>query len=127
LPVLAQVVKSGTAARLANAYKVGEKPLVIGGKTGSGDNRFDTFGRGGGVISSRATDRTAIFVFYIEDRFFGIITVLVPGKEAGDYKFTSSLPVAILKLLEPDIKQLWPQPKSTSPGKGIMLVSNPPG
>jgi len=125
LPVLAQVVERGTAVRLAGAYKVGSKPLVIGGKTGSGDNRFDSFGRGGQVIASRTTDRTAIFVFYIEDRYFGIITVFVPGKEAGDYSFTSSLPVAILKLLGTDIEKQWPQPGNASPGKSLMLVSNP--
>ena len=124
-PVLAQVVQSGTAIRLAGAYKIGGKPLVVGGKTGSGDNRFDSFGRGGGVISSRPVDRTATFVFYIEDRFFGVLTAFVPGKEAGEYEFTSSLPVAILKILAPDIERQWPQPKNTSPGKGIMLAANP--
>jgi membrane peptidoglycan carboxypeptidase len=126
LPVLAEVVQHGTAVRLAGAYKAGDKSLIVGGKTGSGDNRFDSFGRGGDVISSRPVDRTATFVFYIEDRFFGVITVFVPGKEAGDYGFTSSLPVAILKLLAPDIEKLWPQPKSSSPGKPIVLVSNSP-
>jgi membrane peptidoglycan carboxypeptidase len=125
LPVLAQVVQTGTAIRLAGVYKVGGKPLVVGGKTGSGDNRFDSFGRGGGLISSRPVDRTAVFVFYIEDRFFGVITVFVPGKEAGEYGFTSSLPVAILKLLAPDIEKLWLQPKNTSPDKS-MFVSNSP-
>ena len=124
LPVLAQVVQSGTAIRLAGAYKIGDKPLVVGGKTGSGDNRFDAVGRGGQVISSRPIDRTAVFVFYIADRFFGVITVFVPGKEAGDYGFTSSLPVAILKLLAPDIEKLWPQPKSPAQAKNIVLVSN---
>ncbi len=126
LPVLAQVVQTGTAIRVANTYKVGDKPLVVGGKTGSGDNRFDSFGRGGAVISSRPIDRTATFVFYIADRYFGVITVFVPGKEAGDYGFTSSLPVAILKILAPDIEKLWPQPKSTLPSKDIKLVSNSP-
>ncbi len=124
LPVLAQVVQHGTAVRLANAYKVGNRQLTVGGKTGSGDNRFDAVGKGGQVISSRPIDRTAVFVFYIENRYFGVITVFVPGKEAGDYAFTSSLPVAILKLLAPDIENLWQQ----SPGaqsNGVVVVSNP--
>ncbi len=125
LPVLAQVVQTGTAIRLAGAYKIGGKQLVVGGKTGSGDNRFDSFGRGGGLISSRPVDRTAVFVFYIEDRFFGVITAFVPGKEAGDYGFTSSLPVAILKLLAPDIEELWQQPKNTSPDKPIFISNSP--
>jgi membrane peptidoglycan carboxypeptidase len=109
LPVLAKVVQSGTAARLAGAYKVGDRTLVVGGKTGSGDNRFEAVGRHGQILSSRPVDRTAVFVFYIEDRYFGVLTVFVPGKEAGNYGFTSSLPVAILKLLAPDIEKLWPQ------------------
>jgi membrane peptidoglycan carboxypeptidase len=125
LPVLATVVQSGTAVRLSGALKSGDQPLVVGGKTGSGDNRYDSFGRGGRLISSNPTDRTAVFVFYIGDRFFGVITALVPGKDAGDYSFTSSLPVAILKLLAPDINKLWPQaPKSEQP-KGLFLTSIP--
>jgi membrane peptidoglycan carboxypeptidase len=125
LPVLAQVVQRGTAVRLANAYKVGGKPLIVGGKTGSGDNRFDAVGRGGQVLSSRPVDRTAAFVFYIEDRFFGVITVFVPGKEAGDYGFTSSLPVAVLKLLAPDIERLWPQTHVNTPSKSVATVTKP--
>jgi hypothetical protein len=114
LPVLALVVQKGTAVRLAGAYKVGGRPLVVGGKTGSGDNRFDSFGSRGQVIASRPVDRTAVFVFYIEDRFFGVMTVFVPGKEAGDYGFTSSLPVAILKLLAPEVARLWPQTQTAA-------------
>jgi membrane peptidoglycan carboxypeptidase len=124
LPVLASVVQNGTAARLAGALKSGDKPLIVGGKTGSGDNRTDSYGRGGQLLASNPTDRTAVFVFYIEDRFFGVVTAFVPGKEAGSYVFTSSLPVAILKLLAPDINALWLQPSKTSP-KGMTLASNP--
>jgi membrane peptidoglycan carboxypeptidase len=110
LPVLAQVVQAGTAIRLSGAIRINDRPLVIGGKTGSGDNRFETVGHGGQVISSRPIDRTAVFVFYIEDRYFGVITAIVCGEEAGEYGFTSSLPVAVLKLLAPDIEALWPHP-----------------
>jgi membrane peptidoglycan carboxypeptidase len=70
LPVLAQVVKSGTAVRLAGALKIGDRPLVAGGKTGSGDNRYEMVGRNGERVLSRPVDRTAVFVFYIEKRFF---------------------------------------------------------
>jgi membrane peptidoglycan carboxypeptidase len=115
LPVLALVVQSGTAARLSGAMTINDRSLVIGGKTGSGDNRFDTVGRQGQKISSRPVDRTAVFVFYIEDRYFGVITAFVPGEQAGDYGFTSSLPVAILKLLAPAIEDLWLHPPTESP------------
>src|SRR6266581_881122 len=37
------------------------------------------------------------------DRYFGIITASVAGKETGQYQFTSALPVTILKLLAPQI------------------------
>jgi membrane peptidoglycan carboxypeptidase len=125
LPVLATVVQSGTAVRLSGALKSGNQPLVVGGKTGSGDNRYDSFGRGGHLISSNPTDRTAVFVFYISDRFFGVITAFVPGKDAGNFVFTSSLPVAILKLLTPDINALWLQAPKSEPHKGLFLTSNP--
>jgi membrane peptidoglycan carboxypeptidase len=123
LPVLAQVVQSGTAVRLAGAFRIGDQLPAIGGKTGSGDNRFDSFGRRGQVISSRPVDRTAVFVFYIGDRFFGVMTAYVPGMESGDYGFTSSLPVAILKLLSKDIESLWVRSLSLS-SKDPLLVSD---
>jgi membrane peptidoglycan carboxypeptidase len=125
LPVLAQVVKVGSAARLAGAYKIGSRQLLVGGKTGSGDNRFDTVGRQGQKISSRPVDRTATFVFYIEDRFFGVITAFVPGKDAGSYGFTSSLPVAIMKLMAPDIQALW-APQTSPPSRNPAFASNSP-
>jgi membrane peptidoglycan carboxypeptidase len=109
LPVLAKVVESGTAMRLSGALKANDRALIVGGKTGSGDNRFDSVGSHGEIIASRPVDRTAVFVFYIEDRYFGVITVFVPGKEAGNYEFTSSLPVAILKILAPNMETLWSQ------------------
>ena len=36
--------------------------LTLGGKTGTGDNRIESVGAGGRVISSRAMNRTATFV-----------------------------------------------------------------
>jgi hypothetical protein len=80
-----------------------QKSWSTGGKTGSGDNRFQTFNRYGAVTSSRATNRTATFVFYIGDRYFGVITAYVQGREAENYRFTSALPVTLLKLLAPTI------------------------
>ena len=77
--------------------------LTVGGKTGSGDNRFETFSRSGAVITSRATNRTATFVFYIGERYFGVITAYVQGREADNYRFTSGLPVSLLKLMAPTL------------------------
>jgi len=101
---LVEVVENGTARRVAGAFQVpGGKPMVVGGKTGSGDNRFDTFAGRGRLISSRPVSRTAAFVFYIGDRYFGILTASVAGKAAGQYQFTSALPLTVLRLLSPEI------------------------
>jgi membrane peptidoglycan carboxypeptidase len=104
-PVLAGVVKQGTAIRAAGTFVDPEGATVeVGGKTGSGDNRYTIVARGGGVTSSRPVSRTAVFAFYIGDRHFGIITASVSGKAAGNYDFTSTLPVALLKFLAPAIR-----------------------
>jgi membrane peptidoglycan carboxypeptidase len=102
--VLAGVVERGTARRLDHAF-VGENgvALPVGGKTGSGDNRFQTFARGGRLVASRARSRTGVFVFSLGRRWFGVISASVPGPQAEAYAFTSSLPVAVLKLLAPTL------------------------
>ena len=99
---LAGVVEAGTARRLRGAFADHDGHLIVaGGKTGSGDNRFETFRRGGGVISSRPINRTATFVYYIGERYFGAVTAHVPGRIASEYEFTSALPVSVLKLSAP--------------------------
>ncbi|MBI4480638.1 MAG: transglycosylase domain-containing protein, partial [Acidobacteria bacterium] len=104
--VLAEVVEGGTARRLAGTFTEPDgSPVVVGGKTGSGDNRFKTFGRSGQQISSPAVNRTATFVFYIGDRYFGIVTAVVEGREAEAYRFTSALPITIVRLLAPAIEK----------------------
>jgi membrane peptidoglycan carboxypeptidase len=114
--VLAEVVESGTARRVAGAFQEpGGKPIVVGGKTGSGDNRFDTFAGRGRLISSRPVSRTAAFVFYIGDRYFGIITASVAGKAAGQYQFTSALPLTVLRLLAPQINARTPRDVAARP------------
>jgi membrane peptidoglycan carboxypeptidase len=102
---LANVVESGTAVRLAGALKDSAgKPLVLGGKTGTGDHRFERFGRGGQRLESRVVNRTATFVFYLGDRHFGTLTALVQGEQAGQFGFTSSLTAQILKTLLPQLQ-----------------------
>jgi hypothetical protein len=102
--VLVGTVEIGTAQRAKGAFKLPDgTQIVVGGKTGSGDNRFESFGRHGQLLSARPVNRTAIFVFYVGGRYFGALTAFVPGSIAGDYQFTSSLPVAITKILAPDL------------------------
>jgi len=100
--VLIGVVKEGTGRRLAGAFTgTGGRIATVGGKTGTGDNRFKSYGSSRALVSSRAINRTASFVFFIEDRYFGVVSASVLGREADQYAFTSALPVAILKLLAP--------------------------
>ncbi|MBS1188482.1 MAG: glycosyl transferase family 51 [Rhodocyclaceae bacterium] len=104
---LLRVVNSGTARRVRDTYRdESGKPLLVGGKTGTGDHRFDTFGPGGRITSSRVVNRAATFVFYLGERFFGTVTAFVPGEQAAAYDFTSALPVQVLKELEPRLRPL---------------------
>ena len=84
--------------------------LPVGGKTGTGDNRVDHFGGGGRLISQRVLDRTATFVFFLGDRFYGTITAYVPGAIAGSYHFTSAMTVQLLKSIQPQLEPLLSSP-----------------
>jgi membrane peptidoglycan carboxypeptidase len=98
---LNSVVEVGTAIRARNALQSEDRIVKLGGKTGTGDNRFEMYGPGGQVVSSRVINRTATFVFVIDDRFFGTVTAYVAGEAAAEYGFTSSLPVQIFRELAP--------------------------
>jgi membrane peptidoglycan carboxypeptidase len=105
--LLAGVVQEGTGARVRGIYRAADgDPLAIGGKTGTGDNRYEVFGAGHHMIEDRAVDRTATFVFYLGDRFYGTVTAFVAGREAANYHFTSALAVGLLKALEPELRPL---------------------
>ena len=96
---LSEVVEGGTARRLSGAFKRADGTLLtVGGKTGTGDNRI-VIGRGGG--RGVAQNRTATFVFYLGPTHFGTLTAYVIGPEAASYRFTSALPVQILKSMGP--------------------------
>ena len=100
-PVLAEVVTQGTARGLVEFLNKGGGRHVVGGKTGTGDHRFDTYAPGRRLIESRVVNRAATFVFHVDDRFFGVVTAWVPGREAARYQFTSALPVKLLGTLLP--------------------------
>jgi membrane peptidoglycan carboxypeptidase len=122
---LLDVVNGGTAARCYHAFRRRDGSyLEIGGKTGTGDHRYETYGKGGKVIESRVVNRAATFVFFIGERFFGVITAIVPGPEAAHYSFTSTLPVHLLSKLAPQLMPLVggrgapaPRPDSTPRAK----------
>jgi len=95
--VLAEVVEQGTARRLSGSFQTRDgQDLSPGGKTGTGDNRVVVQGRP--VLS---LNRTATFAFNLGDRYFGSITAYVTGSEAARYRFTSGLPVQILRSMGP--------------------------
>ena len=80
--------------------------LAVGGKTGTGDNRHNIYSLGGHLISSKAINRTAVFVFFIGDRFYGVVTAYVAGQDSDDYNFTSGLAVQLLKAAAPQLMPL---------------------
>ncbi len=103
--VLSQVVESGTARRLLGSFEQEEgTPLALGGKTGTGDNRFETTSRSGHVTSSQARSRTATFVFFLGENHFGTLTAYVQGSKSDSFRFTSALPVQVLKGMEPILR-----------------------
>ncbi len=103
---LFDVVQNGTALRLKNGIQTKNKNFSVGGKTGTGDNRFKIFNKSGVLTKSIAVNRTATFAFIIGERFFGNITVYVPGDVADEFSFTSALPVRLLKVFEKDLESV---------------------
>lgn len=107
---LMDVAQNGTAKRVWGSFKDQSGAVVpMGGKTGTGDHRLERWGPGGVLLESKAVARTATFVFYIGDRFFGTMTAFVQGPEADDYRFTSALPAQLLKSLAPALQPLVDQ------------------
>ncbi|CAG9183024.1 hypothetical protein LMG23994_05044 [Cupriavidus pinatubonensis] len=100
------VVERGTAKSIAGAFVVpgkGGAPVPIAGKTGTGDQRFQTYGPGGRLISSRSVNRSATFVFVLGERFFGTVTINVSEPYAARYSFTSALAIRVLRYLAPQV------------------------
>ncbi len=100
---LVSTVEGGTAARARGALRHADgSSAMVGGKTGTGDHRFKVMARGQRILEERPVSRSATFAFLIDDRFFGVLTAVVTGPEAGRYHFTSSLPVQIFTALMPE-------------------------
>lgn len=113
---LTDVVQGGTGVRLKGGFTQKDGSMIeIGGKTGTGDQRFVTYAPNGKVIESRAVNRSATFVFEIGERFFGTITAYVHEPYAADYTFTSAMTVQLLKALIPALQPM------------VAASGNPPG
>lgn len=91
--------------------------LAIGGKTGTGDNRIVTQMQQGKKVATTAMNRTATFVFYLGDKYFGTLTAFVPGSKSDDFSFTSALPLQVMKGMMPILS-----PYVTTP-KGMCVVA----
>jgi membrane peptidoglycan carboxypeptidase len=101
------VVENGTGRRAHGGIAMpGGRVIPVGGKTGTGDNRLESFSANGRVIGDKVVSRTATFVFMIGDRFYGTVVAFVPGSKAASYKFTSALAVQIFRDLAPQLKPL---------------------
>jgi membrane peptidoglycan carboxypeptidase len=120
------VVQNGTASGVAGAYRAPDGNLIqVGGKTGSGDNRYHIYGPGGVLRGERVVDRTATFVFFLGDHFFGTVTAYVPGPQAAGFSFDSAMSVQLLKELQPQLAPLlWPS-KSTAMHVAASATSKP--
>ncbi|MEE8304479.1 MAG: glycosyl transferase family 51, partial [Candidatus Tectomicrobia bacterium] len=104
---LVDVVERGTGRRIRGVFKRTDGSMMrLGGKTGTGDHRYKRYGRHARLIDAKVMNRAAVFMFMIDDRFFGTLTVYVPGAEAANFSFTSSLPVQLLKNLAPTLQPL---------------------
>jgi membrane peptidoglycan carboxypeptidase len=99
---LSGVVERGTARRLRSVFATAEgDALAVGGKTGTGDNLLHA----SRASQTRPVNRTATFAFFVGDRFFGVVTAFVPGVEAGQHRFTSALPLEVLRLFAPSVSR----------------------
>lgn len=123
---LIDVVENGTAQRLKGAIKDPHGlPLIVAGKTGTGDHRRDVYGAGGRLIESRVLNRTATFAFMLGERFFGAITAFVSGPEAARYRFTSALPVQVLKSVAPILEPVIARGESVAV-RGLLATKDSP-
>ncbi|MFC0401130.1 transglycosylase domain-containing protein [Paraburkholderia rhizosphaerae] len=124
--LLHDVVAGGTAARLSQGLKFpnGETLQVIG-KTGTGDQRFNVYAKGGRLIESRKVNRTGTFVFVIGDRYYGTLTALVHEPYAARFDFTSALAVQLLKSMGPALQPLLDTPEQRA-AKRVAAASGEP-
>jgi len=118
------VVSDGTARRVKAAFVGADGAIIpVGGKTGTGDQRFDVYAAGGRLIESRYVNRSATFVFNIGERFFGSMTAYVHGPESKNYDFTSALPVQLLTVLAPSLMPLIEPQTALKPGSSVAAAA----
>jgi membrane peptidoglycan carboxypeptidase len=123
---LEDVVAHGTARRLSGVFDdAGGRAFVVGGKTGTGDELAERFGPGTAAAEAKEVSRSAAFAFFLGERHFGVITAHVPGPNVNGHRFTSALPVQVLKALEPALEPVVRgDPSVPIPGLGPLLAGH---
>jgi membrane peptidoglycan carboxypeptidase len=117
------VVENGTARRAHGGIAMPDGSIIpVGGKTGTGDNRLESFSANGKVIGDKVVSRTATFVFMIGDKFYGTVVAFVPGSKAASYKFTSALAVQIFKDLTSELKPLIAGEDQDRPSPSLLAM-----
>ena len=101
------VVHNGTARRVFNSIPGPDgQPVVVAGKTGTGDHVRKTVNAQGVVLKEEPVSRTATFAFLLGDRFYGVLGAYVKGPESADFEFTSALATQVFKSLAPELTAL---------------------
>ncbi|MEO8051451.1 MAG: transglycosylase domain-containing protein [Acidobacteriota bacterium] len=121
------VVEHGTGQRARKSVVLEDgQVILVGGKTGTGDNRIEEFGPSGSVVSSKVRNRTAAFVFTIGDRFFGTVLAYSAGTDAAAQSFTSALAVQLFRELIPSLRPLLTTGlRAEDPDHARLATANP--
>lgn len=108
---LIATVEQGTAKRAHGVILDRQgRAYVVGGKTGTGDHRHHIYDKDGILLDERVVNRSATFVFFVGDRYYGVITAHVPGPDASEFRFTSSLSVELFRSLGPILESMIQRP-----------------
>ena len=122
--VVLDVVANGTGRRIKGEF--GGGALVVGGKTGTGDNRSRAVDRNGTVTAESVRNRTATFTFLIGERWFGVVTAYVAGAEADDYRFTSAIATQVLRHLAPTLLPAFASVGESTKRRSVATLSPAP-
>jgi len=124
---MVDVVENGTGRRMSGVLRRPDgTALTVGGKTGTGVNLHRVFGPGGTIVASRSVNRTAAFVFFFKDRYYGVVTAYVPGAAADGFRFTSTLTTHLLRELAPVLEELVRDESGAAPVGATGLRKNSP-
>jgi membrane peptidoglycan carboxypeptidase len=117
------VVDNGTARRLKGTLIGSDgKAVPIGGKTGTGDHRYEVY-KGGQMVSTRVISRSGTFAFLIGERYFGTMMVYAQEPYAEKFKFTSAMPTQLLKTLTPALQLLVNNKACTATTPPVRLLT----